>query len=117
MEKFFVIAHFGGKSYADGGIALVRDTSTSGGKEIVVVGPWSGPGPQYIVENWHQTAYAGIIKSGKRLDLADSIWDAVMRIRDIEKTDSVSERSDIIKNFESLVGTDLLVDMHLAGAF
>ena len=118
VEKFLVVAHFGGKSYADGGIALVQDSDNeSGQKEIIVVGPWSGPGPRYIVEKWPSNTYDGIVKNGQRLDLPDSVWNAVMRLQDIEKSDSVSERDRIVKDFEKAIGVDLVVEMHLAGAF
>lgn len=117
MEKFFVICHFGCKSYADGGIALVRDSSENPGeKEIIVVGPWAGPGPCYIVEDWQSEDYASIVKNGRLLDLPDSLWNAVMRLRDIEKTDSVSERKKIVEDFEDIIGTGLKVKMLLAGA-
>lgn len=115
-EKFFTIARFGGKFYPDGGIALVRDSKKiPGEKEIMVVGPWGGPGPKYIVEEWESISYKHL-QHEEKLDLPDAVWDAVVRLRDIEKTDSVIEREKIIENFEKLVGVALLAEMHLAGA-
>lgn len=116
MEKFLVIAHFGDKTYADGGIALVRDSETKPKeKEIIAVGPWSGS-MRYIVEEWPPGSYKDI-KRGEQLKIDDSVWDAIIRLRDTEESDSKRERQEAIEAFEKLIGPSLVVQMHLAGAF
>jgi hypothetical protein len=117
VDKFFIVAHLGGKSYADGAIVLIRHSEIQGKKEIVVVGPWNGPGPQYIVEEWPSSTYTSIVRNGRRLGLPDSLWDATVRLRDIEKTDSAKEKAEIMNTFEKLLGPDLVIEMHLVGAF
>lgn len=114
MEKYFVLAHFGGKSYADGGIVLVRDSKEKPGKkEILAIGPWCDGG--YIVEEWPAGYYMDI-KDGKRLDLDDSLWDAVLRYKKAREGDSKKEEQVAQDALEKIIGSKLIVEMHLAGA-
>ncbi len=115
MEKYLVVAHFGDKSYSDGGIALVRASSmVPGKKDILAIGPWCDGG--YIVEEWPSDWYEHF-GGGKQLSLPDTIWDAVTRYRDAKYGDSKRKVEEARVAFERLIGPDLVIEMHLAGAF
>lgn len=113
MEKYLVVAYFDDKSYADRGIVLVRDSKKKPrDKEILAIGPWCGEG--YIVENWPAECYKDI-KDGKRLDLDDSLWDAVVRYKTAKEGDSKKEEQTAKDALEKIIGSELVVEMHLAG--
>lgn len=113
IEKYFVVAHWGDKSYRDGGLALVRDSRDKPGvREILAIGVFSNRG--WIIEDWPSSDYQ-YLRGGKQLELDDAIWDAVVRLREAQEGDSKGEEAEARAAFEDMIGTELQVQMSFAG--